>query len=100
MSIKLDTSVVREMLREDNLVNKSRVEGLDLSRGGNESYRNALQDSKMPDNNLSIVITSFYTHGVSFIEIVENYITEEPALAFKSVTNFLLGIMWIFVSVS
>jgi hypothetical protein len=99
MSIKLDTSVVREMLHEDNLVNKSRIEVLDLSPGGQESYRNGLQESKMPDNNLSIVITSFYTHGVSFIEIVENYITEEPALAFKSVTNFLLGCMWIVVSV-
>jgi hypothetical protein len=60
---------------------------------------NLLNNSKLSDHNASVIVTSFYAHGVSFVEVVKDYMNQETALAFTSVRNFVIGLIWIVISV-
>jgi hypothetical protein len=45
------------------------------------------------------VVTSFYSHGVSFIEEIKDYVSQDTPLAFRSYRNFVFGVLWIILSV-
>jgi hypothetical protein len=48
----------------------------------------------------SKVITSFFSHGISFAEDINDYMSKDTPLAFKSTRNFMIGLLWILISVT
>lgn len=98
MILNTNDSRNKDRIMEDYTIKKESTHSREMSAMDFESSLMDMEISKISDSRASKRMTSFYSQGVFSVEIETP--NDNMLLAFRSVSNFMIGCFWMILTVS